>query len=77
MEISAIAVSGLNAAQNQVERVAGRIARATIPETSSGDTVDLAAEMVALMEGRNQFQANVKSAQTADEMERSALDIVA
>ena len=70
MEITAIALSGMDAAQERFERVAERTAR------PAEDSVDLSAEAVKMMEARNAFQANARVAQTGDEMERTALDIL-
>ena len=44
---------------------------------ASGDTVDLSTEMVNLMSARNEYEANLKSIQTSEEMSRRTLDILA
>ena len=72
MEISAIALSGMHAAQTRLENTATRIAHVSEPE----DRVDLSAEMVALMESRNDFAANAKALKTADQMQQSVLDVL-
>ena len=72
MEISAIALSGMQAAQTRLENTATRIAHVSEPE----DRVDLSAEMVALMESRNDFAANIKALKTADQMQQSVLDVL-
>jgi flagellar basal body rod protein FlgG len=58
MQISAIALAGMNTAQARLEHTATRIAHVSEPE----DRVDLSAEMVALMESRDDFAANAKVA---------------
>ena len=72
MEISAIALSGMQAAQTRLEHTATRVAHFSEPE----DQVDLSAEMVALMESRNDFAANAKALKTADQMQQSVLDVL-
>jgi flagellar basal body rod protein FlgG len=66
-------LEGMNRASASVDRAATRIAAAPFP---GGDSVDLSNEMVALMTGQNSFEANVKVAQTEDQMTRSALSIL-
>lgn len=73
MDITAIALSGLEAAQQNVQTAAKRLAS---PE-QSGDTVDLSTEMVALLDAKNQFAANAKVVKTAQEMEKRTLDLFA
>jgi flagellar hook protein FlgE len=66
-------LSGMERAAAGVDRAAGRIAAAPF---AGGDAVDLSAEMVALTTGRSGFEANVKVAQTEDQMSRSLLSIL-
>ena len=76
MDISAIALSGLNQAQTNFETAARRVASAggsNAPE----DTVDLSANMVALIQAKNDFTANLNTVKVADEMQRTALDMLA
>jgi flagellar basal body rod protein FlgC len=73
MDITAIALSGMEAAQQNVPKVAKRIAS---PE-QSGDTVDLSTEMVSLLDAKNQFAANAQVMKTAQEMEKRTLDLSA
>ena len=78
MEILAAALQGLNSAQAQVDQAAVRIAQAGNPQTgSSGDTVDLATEIVNLAAAKIDYQANLKALRAADEMTRHTLDILA
>ncbi len=60
-------------ALGRLDRAASRIATIGQP---SGDTVDLSTKMVALIQARNDFGANVKAAKTADELTQSLLNIV-
>jgi flagellar hook protein FlgE len=66
-------LAGLNTAASTVTRAASNIARSGF----SGDTVDLSQEMVNLMQGQNDFEANTKVIKTEDQMTRGLLDIVA
>ncbi len=77
MEVPAVssALQGLSRAENQLNQAAVDIARA--PVASSGeDVVDLSAAMVALLQSRNNFEANVKLLKTADEMDGTLLNII-
>ena len=73
MEISAAALSGMHRAEARLEATAQRLARVSDP----ADTVDLSAEMVALLEARNDFAVNAKVLKTGDEIERVLLDVLA
>jgi hypothetical protein len=66
-------LQGMDSASASLDRAASRIAAIGTP---SGDTVDLSAEMVAMIQAKNDFGANVKAAQTMDEVSRSTLEIV-
>ncbi len=72
MDIAAIALGGMNEAQGRVESAARRLASAAEPT----DTVDLSAEMVALMEARNAFTTNARVLETADEIQKNVIDIL-
>ncbi len=67
-----VSLEGLAQAEALLDRSAQRIARSTFNATGE-DTVSLSDEMVALIEARTGFQANVKAVQTADEMNKSLL----
>ncbi|PWU01360.1 MAG: hypothetical protein C5B51_22875 [Terriglobia bacterium] len=78
MDITLTALAGLSQAESAVESAAARLSRAGLsPDGSSGDTVDLATEIVDLMTAKQQFQANLKSLETANEMTKHTLDILA
>ena len=63
-------LSGMAQAETSVNQIAKRLAN------PASDTVDLSAEMVGLMQGRNDFATNVKVAQTMDEMTKSTLSLL-
>ena len=64
-------LSGMTQAETSVNQIAARVAQ---PAT---DTVTLSADMVALMQSRNDFAIDVKLAQTEDQMTQSALSVLA
>jgi hypothetical protein len=65
-------LKGIQAAETRLETTAARIAGIGDPQ----DTVDLSAEMVALLEARNAVQANVIATATLDKTTRSLLDLL-
>jgi len=81
--ISLTSLQGIKQAEQILDKTAAKIALQSaeggpIP-TASGtprDTLDLSTELVALMEARNDFRANVKAAQTADEMSKTLLNML-
>lgn len=78
MEILATALQGLNSAEAKVDQAAVRISQAgTAPEDSSGDTVDLAAEIVNLAAGKEEYMANLKALQTGEDLTKHTIDILA
>ena len=79
MDLSAIALQGLQQADSQLNQAATRIASfgATSPDSTSLDTVNLSAEMVALMSAQDLASVNLKTLQTADEIQKSLIDIMA
>jgi len=75
VQISNLALEGMNRAAGMLNHAAANIARAPLdiqaPET---DTLDLSQEMVALLVARQSFKANVKAAEAGDQMTRTLLD---
>jgi hypothetical protein len=59
----------------RVDNAAQKIA--SVGNSSTTDQVDLSAQMVSLMEARNQVGASVKAIQTADDMQSNLLSILA
>jgi flagellar basal body rod protein FlgG len=64
-------LSGMAQAETSVNQIATRLTQ------SANDSIDLSAEMVALIQSRNAFAINVRLAQTEDQMTQSALSILA
>lgn len=75
------ALGGMEKAQSTLDQVAGRIARGTgsaVDSTSpNGDTVDLSSQMVALLQARNDYKTNAAVVRTADQMQKTLLDLLA
>jgi len=78
MTVFEIALEGLNRAEAVLEGTAGRLARLplALEDPLLEDTVNLSAEMVALLEARNHFQINARVLRTAADMERHLLDVL-
>jgi len=66
-----IPLAGMTRAETNVNQIATRFAQ------PAKDTVSLSADMIALMQARNDFAINVKLAQTEDQMTRSELNLLA
>ena len=79
MDLSAIALQGLEQGQVQLDKAAARLAGAgaVSPDGTNLDTVDLSAEMVALMSAKTQFSASLSILKTADEIQKNTLDVTA
>jgi flagellar basal body rod protein FlgF len=79
VDIFATALGGLDRAQFSLERGASRIARAgtTVSVGRPVDGVDLSRTVVDLLTARHEFAIHMKLLQTADDLERRALDILA
>ncbi len=66
-----VPLSGMTRAETSVNQIAARVAQ------PADDTVSLSADMVALMQSRNDFAIDVKLAQTDDQMTTSAISLLA
>jgi hypothetical protein len=79
MDLSAIALQGLQIADSQLDSAASRIAAsgAQSPEGANLDVVDLSAAMIALMSAKNLASANLATLKTANEVEQSVIDLMA
>ncbi len=67
-------LAGMNAATESLNRVAANIASSG--SNTAGDTVNLSADAVAMIEAKNDFATNVKAAQIEDQLTQSLLKIV-
>ena len=78
MEILATALQGLDRAQSQFDQAAAKISQAGISDTgSSGDTVDLAQEIVNLAVAKDEYMANLKALQAGNDLTKHTIDILA
>jgi len=77
MDLSSIALQGMQQAEVQLENAATAIASpGSSPEGANIDTVDLSAEMVALMSAKNDFSVNLSVLKTADQVEKQTVDLM-
>jgi hypothetical protein len=79
MDPSSIALQGLQQANIQLSAAATKIATAdaSSPDGTNLDVVDLSPEMVALMSAQSAFEVNLATLKTADQMQKSLLDLKA
>ena len=79
MDLSAIALQGLQQAETSLTDAASGIAwfGAGSSDGPGVDTVDLSEEVVALMSAKNQFSFNLKTLKTANEIQQSLIDLIA
>jgi hypothetical protein len=78
MDISAVALAGLEQAQAQLESAATSLAGlAGSADLSSSDSVDLSAGIIALMSAKNNSAVNISVLNTADEIQKQAIDLMA
>ena len=79
MDISNVALDGLHRAEVKLEKAATRIAsfRADSSGGTNTDTVDLSAEMLAIMSAKSEFSANLKSLETAGKEQKRLIDLMA
>ena len=79
MDISAIALMGMQQAEARLEKAATRIASfgADAFDGANVDTVDLSSEMLAMMSARNEFSVNLKTLETANEVSKNTIDLMA
>ena len=69
------ALEGLANSEAQFNQAAQTIARAQVAATGQ-DTVDLSAAAVALIQSRNNFDANTKAIKVGDEMQQYMLNAI-
>ena len=78
VNLTAIALSGLEQATAQFERAAVQVAGGSGPSGGAGrDVVDLSAAAVGMLVARNDFGANIQVLKVADEMQRHTIDLLA
>jgi flagellar hook protein FlgE len=67
-------LAGMNAAEQSINKIATNIANAG--GSPAGDSVDLSAEAVALLQAKNDFRANANVVHAEDDVYRSLLKVV-
>lgn len=78
MDVTQTALTGLGRAQERLQGIASRVARAGFPaDGAETDTVDLSGEAVALIETEIAAKANIRVLQTQDDITKSVLDLLA
>jgi flagellar hook protein FlgE len=77
MDVSAIALQGLQQAQTQLENTAQRLSAAgSSADGTPVDTADLSQAAVALLTAKNQFNANINVLKVADQMQKSVINLL-
>ncbi|HEY1340108.1 MAG TPA: hypothetical protein VGF59_21495 [Bryobacteraceae bacterium] len=74
MDVTAIALQGLEQAEVHFERAAKQAG--AMNKVEAGDSVDLSAAAVELLAARAEFAANLKMRKMAGEIERGAIDLL-
>ena len=65
-------LQGMQNASKQFEAAAAKIAQAS----DNFDVVDLSSEMVAMINARDNFMANVEAAKSGDQLQRTLLNLI-
>jgi hypothetical protein len=80
MDAVSIALDGLRGANANFEQAAAGMVLAAAPPPSQGtqgpDVVDLSTAAVVMLEARTSVQTNIRIVQSADEMNRTVLDVL-
>jgi flagellar basal body rod protein FlgC len=79
MNVLGIAQQGLQQAQGQFDRAAQNIAQLglnTAQSQTPTDSVNLSDQAVSLLSAKNQYQADLGVAHTADELQQSTLSLL-
>jgi flagellar hook-associated protein FlgK len=78
MEILSTPIQGLSNAEASFNRAASNISKSfeSNPQNPQ-DQVSLSDAMVSLLNSKNDYEANLKSLKTSDEMTKTVLDILA
>jgi len=76
MDASAIALQGLQQAESQLDAAAAGIVQAGTgsSDSSNADVVDLSTEMMALSQAQTQYQADLATLKTADQVEQNLVN---
>jgi flagellar hook protein FlgE len=80
MDLSSIALQGIELANAELDAAASAVAQAGAAGSQgsgNSDAVDLSAEMVAMMTAQAQLSAGLEVIKTADEIQQNLIDITA
>lgn len=66
-------LQGMQKAEAQFNQAAQNIAQSASSPTPQGDTVDLSAQAVALIQSKNSFEANTAALKVGDQMTQALL----
>jgi flagellin-like hook-associated protein FlgL len=78
MDISSIALQGVEQAQVQLDAATASLASAGVsPDGASLDTVDLASGIVALTSAQTLLQLSLSTLKTANQVSQTALNLLA
>ncbi len=78
MDLSAIALQGLEQAQIQLNAAASNLANAGAASAGpSLDTVDLSAQIVALTSAQTLYDVNLETLKTANQIQQNVLNLLA
>jgi len=69
-------IQGMQTAENQFNQAANNIAQSASAPTPQGDTVDLSAQAVALIQAKNSFEANTAALKVSDQMTQTLLNSI-
>lgn len=72
MNVLSVALDNISRATTNLDAVAARFAKISDPQ----DSVDLSAEMVALMEARTAVEASLAVLRTANEINQNLVDLL-
>jgi flagellar hook protein FlgE len=77
MDISAVALQGLESAQGQFNRAASHLSTAASSASATADETDLSQAAVGLLAAKSDFEANLNVLKVADQIERATIDLLA
>jgi hypothetical protein len=70
-------LQGLNRAQESFDQAAAKVAQPIEPNQPQQDQVSLSDAMVSMLQSANDYQANLKSLEVGNQMQKSLLNILA
>jgi hypothetical protein len=78
VDISAIALSGLEQAQTEFCQAARKLASAasSSPDPTGADTFDLSTQTVSLLSAKNAFELNLSALKVANQMQGRLIDVL-